>query len=101
MATLADIAQKFRSKNAGPFWIVIDIFCSTDEDYKRTERFLSNEQVAQTRGIATEHLQRYDLPALKVVKFSLPRPIFQGTRYDRDMQGACFANQIAEEEMSE
>jgi hypothetical protein len=31
-----------------------------------------------------------------VVKFSFPRPIVQGTRYDRDMHGASFANLIAE-----
>lgn len=42
VTTLADIAQKIRSKNAGPFWITIDIFCSTADRYKRIKRFLSN-----------------------------------------------------------
>ena len=61
MITVADIAQKIRSKNAGSFWIPIDIFCSTAEIYGRIERFLRNEQVARTLGIAKEQLQRYNL----------------------------------------
>jgi hypothetical protein len=35
-----------------------------------------------------------------VVKFSFPRPIVQGTRFDRDMHGASFANLIAELDVS-
>jgi hypothetical protein len=31
-----------------------------------------------------------------VIKFSFPRPIVQGTRFDRDMHGASFANLIAD-----
>ena len=99
MTILADIAQKIRSKNAGPFWITIDIFCSTKESYARIEQSLSNEQVAHILGIPKEQIQRYDLPDLNVIKFSLPRPIVQGTRYDRDMHGASFANLIAEAEI--
>ena len=27
MAKLADLVPKIRSKNAGPFWVTVDIFC--------------------------------------------------------------------------
>jgi hypothetical protein len=36
-------------------------------------------------------LKRFDIPALNVVKFSVPRPVVQGTRADRDMHGAGWA----------
>jgi len=36
------------------------------------------------------------LPDVRVIKFSFPRPVVQGTRFDRDMHGASFANLIAE-----
>lgn len=101
MTTVADIPQKFRSKNAGPLWITVDIFYSTSEGYRRIERFLSKEQVVRTLGIASEHLQRYHLPDLIVIKFHLPRPFLQGTRNDGDMRTASFANLIAEAEISE
>jgi len=47
-------------------------------------------------GISVTDLKRYNLTNLRVIKFSLPRPIVQGTRFDRDMHGASFANLIAE-----
>ncbi|MEL0293868.1 MAG: DUF4387 family protein, partial [Alphaproteobacteria bacterium] len=27
MAKLGDIVEKIRAKNAGPFWVTVDIFC--------------------------------------------------------------------------
>ena len=34
--TIGDLARQVRSKNAGPFWLTIDVFLDTDEDYTRT-----------------------------------------------------------------
>ncbi|MFQ3302569.1 MAG: hypothetical protein ACI9EH_001468, partial [Planktomarina sp.] len=31
MTKLGDIVPKIRSKNAGPFWLTIDIFCVSPE----------------------------------------------------------------------
>ena len=96
MTKLADITHKIRSKNAGPFWITIDIFCADDAQFKRALIAADSERVAHALGISVFDLKRYDLPDVHVVKFSFPRPIVQGTRYDRDMHGASFANLIAE-----
>ena len=30
MSQLGDLVQKVRSKNAGPFWLTIDIFCGSE-----------------------------------------------------------------------
>ena len=96
MTKLTAITHKIRSKNAGPFWITIDIFCSDDSDYKRALGAIKNEQVAHALGISATDLKRYNLKNLRVIKFSFPRQIVQGTRFDRDMHGASFANLIAE-----
>ena len=96
MIKLADVTQKIRSKNAGPFWITIDIFCADEAQFKRALIAADSERVAHALGISVSDLKRYDLPDVHVVKFSFPRPIVQGTRYDRDMHGASFANLIAE-----
>ena len=96
MTKLAEITQKIRSKNAGPFWITIDIFCSDDAEFKRALIAADSEHVAHALGISMADLKRYDMPDLRVVKFSFPRPIIQATRFDRDMHGASFANLLAE-----
>ena len=83
MTKLAEITQKMRSKNAGPFWITIDIFCSDDAEFKRAIIATDSEHVAHALGISMADLKRYDMPDLRVVKFSFPRPIIQGTRFDR------------------
>jgi hypothetical protein len=91
MTELRDIAAKIRSKNAGPFWLTIDIFCRNSDDFHRVSQGLSTEQVAALFKVAPEGLKRFDIEDLNVVKFSLPRPEIQGTRHDRDMHGASWA----------
>ena len=96
MTRLAVVADKVRSKNAGPFWLTIDIFCGSAEAYEQVSKALSTEGVASLFQIAPATLKRFDLADLHVVKFSLPRPCVQGTAADRDMHGASFANLLAE-----
>lgn len=98
MAKLGDIAQKVRSKNAGPFSLTIDIFCADAASYEHIKTHLSNGAVA--RALQTNELKRFDLADLNVIKFSLPRPAIQGDRTDRDMHGASFANILAELELT-
>ena len=99
MPKLNDVVLKVRSKNAGPFWVTIDVFCGTDEAYEKVVAEVSTEQVATLFQQPTSALKRFDIPYLKVVKFSLPRPIVQGSRFDRDMHGAQWAVLLAEYEL--
>ena len=87
---------KIRSKNAGPFWLTIDIFCDGAETFHNVCRMATRERVAAKLGTETEDLNRYEIADLNVLKFSLPRPTIQGTRYDRDMHGASYANLLTE-----
>lgn len=99
MTTLADIATKVRSKNAGPFWLTFDIFCASSEDFARVCRALDADRVARALHADPAVLKRYEIADLNVLKISLPRPQVQGTRMDRDMHGASFANILAELEV--
>ena len=95
MPEVRDIVQKVRSKNAGPFWLTVDIFCGSAEAYARVRDGLATGAVAAAFGVEEETLRRFDIAALNVVKFSLPRPAVQGTVADRDMHGAGFAVLVA------
>ena len=94
MPELRKIALKVRSKNAGPFWLTVDVFCEP-ETYERVHDGLSSEAAAEALGVPTQTLRRFDLDDLHVVKLSCPRPAAQGSAGDRDMHGAAWAEPIA------
>ncbi len=96
MAELRTLVSKVRSKNAGPFWLTIDIFCGSAEAYARITRDLSTQQVAAVFGADSQTLKRFEMPDLNVVKISLPRPTVQGAVDDRDMHGASWAALVGE-----
>ena len=88
MPRLSDLVLKVRSKNAGPFWLTIDIFCGTPQAFETVTSKLSTETVAALYRASLEDIKRFDIADLMVIKFSLPRPVVQGSREDRDMHGA-------------
>ena len=96
MTRLADQVLKIRSKNAGPFWLTVDIFCGDAQAFARVRDGLSTDAVAAAFGIGNNTIKRFDIADLNVVKFSLPRPQVQGSQHDRDMHGASFANLLAD-----
>lgn len=99
MTKLSNIAKKIRSKNAGPFWLTIDVFCDTAESYQKVADALNVDRMADVLRTDPATLKRFEIPDLNVVKISIPRPAIQGTRQDRDMHGASFANILAELEV--
>lgn len=96
MSELGQIVQKVRSKNAGPFWLTIDIFCGSSEVFEQVSKGVSTDRVAALFRADPAVVKRFDIAALNVVKFSLPRPTIQGARDDRDMHGAGWAALVAE-----
>ncbi|MCV6595170.1 MAG: DUF4387 domain-containing protein [Silicimonas sp.] len=96
MPEIREIAEKVRSKNAGPFWLTVDIFCGSDAAFRQIVDGLSTARVAQALGADEAVLKRFDIAALNVIKISLPRPVIQGAPEDRDMHGAAWANLVAE-----
>ncbi|MCF8485280.1 MAG: DUF4387 domain-containing protein [Rhodobacteraceae bacterium] len=89
--TLGEQVLKVRSKNAGPFWVTIDVFCGSAEVYAQMTRRIETEQVARLFDTPLQLVKRFDIADLHVIKFSIPRPVVQGSRWDRDMHGAQWA----------
>ena len=100
MACLGGIAANIRSKNAGPFCVTLDVFFKSREDFRAYADHLSSEVVADLCKIDPAQINRFELPALKAVKFSFPRSGLQGARLDRDMHGAQLAVLIKEADLN-
>ncbi|MDE0524785.1 MAG: DUF4387 family protein [Boseongicola sp.] len=96
MPEVGKICDKVRSKNAGPFWLTIDIFCGSSDAFARLSGGLSTKRVAEALGTDTKSIKRFDIKDLNVIKISLPRPVVQGHPGDRDMHGAAWASVVAE-----
>jgi len=101
VARLGDAVQAVRSKNAGPFMVTIDIFCGSDAAFRWVDAVLSPAAVGRLYRVRPQDMRRFALPGLRVVKFSFPRPVPQGSRRDRDMHGAQWAVLLAEAEFGD
>lgn len=96
---LGELVNNVRSKNAGPFWVTIDVFCGSDAAYTRLNKLLTTAYVAAIYQQPKQATKRFELPELHVLKFSFPRPVVQGSRLDRDMHGAQYSVLLAELEL--
>ena len=101
MARLGDAVRAVRSKNAGPFMVTVDVFCGTHAAFQWANAALSAAAVGRLYRVDPASLSRYELPEIRVVKFSFPRPVPQGSRGDRDMHGAQWAVLLAEAEFED
>lgn len=84
--TLADVGAYVRSKNAGPFWLTIDVICDTAKDYARVVDSALTDPIAiaQIYGADPATIRIFTIRSLHAVKISLPRPTVQGSIHDRD-----------------
>ncbi|MDO8881832.1 MAG: DUF4387 family protein [Pseudotabrizicola sp.] len=96
MKTLGEQVLKVRSKNAGPFWVTIDIFCGSPQAYASILPRVRTADVGRLYGTPEQLVKRFDIPDLHVIKFSIPRPVVQGAAADRDMHGAQWAHLLDE-----
>ena len=94
MPKLREICRHVRSKNAGPFWVTVDLFFDGEENYRRYHRSASLAPALFERLYGTEarHVKHVPVDDLRVVKISYPRPQPQGWMGERDMHcGQQFA----------
>jgi hypothetical protein len=96
---LGEQVQKVRSKNAGPFWLTIDIFCGSADAFQNVSARLDNAGLANWFAVDLGTIKRFDMADLNVIKISMPRPVIQGHINDRDMHGAAWAAHLAEMEL--
>jgi hypothetical protein len=85
--TVGDLATLVRSKNAGPFWLTLDIFFDSDTAYNAVVApdVITPQRIADVYRTDPDSIRIFRLPQLRVVKISLPRPTVQGAIADRDM----------------
>jgi Domain of unknown function (DUF4387) len=84
--TLGQAAQLIRSKNAGPFWLTIDVFLATDAEYDaaRTSMLTDRDHLASTYAIRPSDIEIYAIDSLRAIKISFPCPVPQGSPGDTD-----------------
>ena len=87
MPKLRDVTRYVRSKNAGPFWVTIDIFFNDEESYRRhrTDPCIGVEAVASLFDVAPDQVRRFEIETLSAIKLSYPRSQPQGGVVERDM----------------
>ena len=99
MTVLRHKVRKIRSKNAGPFWLTLDIFCFDEDNFTYVRDRLATATIAALFQSDEAQIKRFDIADLQVIKFSLPRPQIQGTQEDTDMHGAAYAALLEELEL--
>lgn len=87
MPRLSEVTRYVRSKNAGPFWVTVDIFFDGPETYTRhkADPALSAQAVAALYGVDPAQVKRFEVDDLAVIKLSYPRTAPQGGVVERDM----------------
>lgn len=87
MTTIADLALEVRSKNAGPFWVTMELFMKDADGYRvvADESFVNEQLIADLYRVDESSIQLFRIPELNVVKISFPRRVSQGSLRDRDM----------------
>ena len=89
MPKVRDVCRYVRSKNAGPFWITVDLFFDGPATYSRhaDDPAIGAEAVAVLFGADPTQVKRFKIDDLHVVKLSYPRTEPQGGAFERDMHG--------------
>lgn len=87
MTTVKDIARCVHSKNAGPFWLTLEIFCETQEAYEtiKNSNNITPQKISELYHVDAGKVKVFYMDNLNVVKFSFPRPNPQGHKYENDM----------------
>src|SRR5271154_208544 len=84
---LRDVCRYVRSKNAGPFWVTVDLFFDSAKSYAEyhDDPAISAAAIAAVYGVDVAHVKRFEVKSLNMVKISYPRPTPQGGVHERDI----------------
>lgn len=89
MTTIADLALLVRSKNAGPFWLTIDVMFDNADAYRRVRdsEAINRAGIAQMFRREPKDIIVVNHDAALAIKVSFPRPQSSGSKYDSDVYG--------------
>jgi hypothetical protein len=84
---LGELASQVRAKNAGPFWVTLDVFFASEADYRLVTRsaVLSEDAIGRLYRVDPATVKYFELPGILAVKVSFPRPVTAGSFADRDL----------------
>ena len=84
---LDELAEHVRAKNAGPFWLTLDVFFGDTASFERVveAEAITPQVVARLYRVDASTVRLFVVPSLRVIKVSFPRPQVQGGLRDRDM----------------
>ena len=87
--SLSDLAVLIRSKNAGPFWLTIDVMFDNEAAYRRAlaTDLLSPEAMARLLHCEPSMLVITALDPALAIKLSFPRTHSAGSPRDSDVLG--------------
>ena len=87
MPHLKDVVRHVRSKNAGPFWVTVDIFFHDEKSFSayNSSPALSAETIADLFDVEAATVKRFEIPSLNTIKISFPRNHPQGGVIEHDM----------------
>ncbi len=94
MAKVRTVCRHVRSKNAGPFWVTIDLFFNGPEAFEKYAQSpeLGPQLFERLYGANPDLVKRVPVKSLSMIKVSYPRAAPQGWMGERDMhQGQSFA----------
>lgn len=85
--TLGNYAKYIRSKNAGPFWLTLEIFLKSKEDFDRLVALnvVTPELISRLYESSVDQVQIFFCENTNIIKISFPRPVIQGSLQDRDI----------------
>lgn len=86
---LSTLAALVRSKNAGPFWLTIDVMFRDDDGYRRACECpaLAPAALAALLRVDPRHLVTARVAGVRTMKFSFPRRHSAGSPRDSDTLG--------------
>jgi len=89
MATVGELAKLVRSKNAGPFWLTIDIMFDDDDSYRRVRdaEIVNRAAIARLYNRNPADIIVVNHDAALAIKVSFPRPESSGAKHDSDVYG--------------
>ena len=89
MPKVSEVCRHVRSKNAGPFWITLDLSFhdrSVFERYANAPQ-LQPEAIGDLYDVDPDLVKHFPVADLLVLKISYPRRHPQGGAVERDMHG--------------
>jgi hypothetical protein len=99
--TIGTLANEVRSKNAGPFWMTLEVFVDDKASYDAVAGRITPEIISQLYAVAPDCVLIFPLPDIRVIKVSFPRSISQGGLHDRDMHAGQHHVPLSELEIIE